>query len=114
MAKKLVTVVETPGFVQDAKGVLSEKEVSALVDLLASNPEAGSVLVGGSGIRKVRVGAKGKGKSGGARVIYYFHDDRIPVYLLALFAKNEKDNLSSTEKAALAGIAKLIKEAHNV
>jgi hypothetical protein len=52
-------------------------------------------------LRKVRVAASGRGKSGGARVIYLFGGDRVPMFLLAVFAKNEKDNLSQAERNAL-------------
>lgn len=113
MAKALITVVETSSFKAMAKGVLTAEETIGLIDTLAANPEAGAVIVGGAGIRKVRVSAKGKGKSGGARVIYYYHDNSIPIFLLTVFAKNEKDNLSDAEKAALAKVARAIKESYN-
>lgn len=113
MAKALITVVETAAFKVAAKGALTSEETSGLIDDLAANPESGVVIVGGSGIRKVRVSAKGKGKSGGARVIYYYYDNSIPIFLLTVFAKNEKDNLSDAEKAALAKVARAIKETYN-
>jgi hypothetical protein len=55
---------------------------------------------------KVRVGLEGRGKSGGARVVYYFHSDTIPAFLLTVFAKNEKSNLSPAERNTLARLVK--------
>ncbi|MGD0838391.1 MAG: type II toxin-antitoxin system RelE/ParE family toxin [Polyangia bacterium] len=57
------------------------------------------------GIRKVRVVIGGRGTSGGVRVVYYYHSDIMPVFLLTLFAKNEKDNLSKSERNILAALA---------
>lgn len=61
-----------------------------------------AVLKETGGIRKVRFAAGERGKSGGVRVVYYFHSEVMPVFLLTLFAKNEKDNLSKSERNALA------------
>ncbi len=56
----------------------------------------------------MRVAVEGSGKRGGARVIYYFHDERMPILLLAIYAKNEKGDLSAAEKREFAGLAKEI------
>ncbi len=108
-----IAVAETAHFVASARKVLSDTEREELTDFLAWNPEIGDVIAGTGGVRKVRWALKGRGKSGGARVIYYFHDERIPLYLLDIYAKNEKGNLSLAERnafkmvtAALAAIAK--------
>jgi len=66
-----VTVVEMPQFIRQAEMVLSEEERFALIDHLAFNPEAGTVIPGTGGLRKLRWGIRGRGKSGGARIIYY-------------------------------------------
>jgi hypothetical protein len=71
MASPLHTVVETPEFLARARGLLSEQERSELVDFLARNPAAGDLMQGTGGARKLRWGAKGKGKRGGARVIAF-------------------------------------------
>jgi hypothetical protein len=55
-------------------------------------------------VRKLRVAASGRGKRGGARVIYLFGGDDVPVFLLAVFAKNEKSDLSAAERNSLGGI----------
>lgn len=65
-----ITVVETPGYLADARRILTEAERDAVVDTVAENPECGVILQGTGGVRKVRVPAKGHGKSGGARVVY--------------------------------------------
>ncbi len=68
------TVVETPVFMRRAAKLLSEAEHAALIVCLATHPEAGDEIVGTGGVRKIRFAARSKGKSGGVRVIYYFHD----------------------------------------
>ena len=70
------------------------------------------VIKGTGGVRKVRVALEGRGKSGGARVVYYFHSEAIPLYLLTVFAKNEKANISKAERNALARLVELLKRAH--
>lgn len=93
-----MTVVETPGFLRDAAGALTEQERLELVAFVAANPEAGSLMAGTGGIRKLRWGAAGRGKRGGVRVIYYYHSEDLPLFLLSVFAKNEKANLSQAER----------------
>lgn len=63
---------------------------------------------GTGGIRKLRWSRSGRGKSGGVRVIYYFHSERIPLYLLTLFGKNEQENLTAAERNQLAGLVELL------
>ena len=76
---------------------------------IAANPDAGKEIRGSGGARKVRFAGKGKGKSGGYRVITFYSGEDIPVFLLNLFAKNEKADLSQAErnelKTVLAGLA---------
>jgi hypothetical protein len=60
-------------------------------------------------VRKVRFGIDGRGKSGGVRVVYYFHSDRAPVFLLVVFAKNERENLSAAQVNSLAELVKRLK-----
>jgi hypothetical protein len=98
------TVVETPSYLADAERLFSSDERKAIVDRLASDPTCGVVVPGGGGIRKVRFGFGARGKSGGARIIYLFSGANLPVFVLAVFAKNEKANLSAAERNALARI----------
>jgi len=70
---------------------------------------AGDEIVGTGGVRKLRFAAKGKGKSGGVRVIYYFHDHRIPIYALLLYGKGERADLTPAERKSVAAFAAAIK-----
>ena len=99
MKQAPVTVVELKAFATKAAALFSEDERDALVEFLSYNPLAGVVIKGSGGVRKLRWGAKGKGKSGGARVIYFFHDDEMPLFLLTAYGKNEKADLAPDEKA---------------
>jgi len=77
---------------------------------LSSNPKTGVLIQGTGGIRKLRWASKGKGKSGGSRVIYYFYNETIPLFLLTIFGKNEKINLTKAERNELAkSVKELIK-----
>ena len=71
------------------------------MDLVADDPLCGVVIPGAGGVRKFRVGVEGRGKRGGARVIYYFHNERLPVFLLSAYAKGRKENLSKAEQSAM-------------
>ena len=90
------TVVETPTYLAIANKLFSEEERADIVALVAADPECGDVIRGTGGFRKVRVARKGMGKSGGARVVYIWRNERFPV-----FPKNEKENLSMAERNAL-------------
>jgi mRNA-degrading endonuclease RelE of RelBE toxin-antitoxin system len=95
------TVVETPSYLADAERLFSSDERKAIVDRLAADPTCGVVIPGSGGIRKVRFGFGTRGKSGGARIIYLFSGVNLPVFILAVFAKNEKANLSAADRNAL-------------
>src|SRR6266705_2488018 len=95
------TIVETPSYLVDAERLFSSVERAAIVDRLAADPACGVVIPGSGGIRKVRFGFGGRGKSGGARIIYLFSGEDLPVFVLAVFAKNEKADLSAAERNAL-------------
>lgn len=76
-------------------------ERDAVIDLIASNPALGDVMVGTGGARKFRIGGRGKGKSGGYRVISYFGGEEIPVFLITVFSKGDKANLTAADKAVV-------------
>ena len=95
------TVVETPEFVASARRVLTDTERAKLIDYLAATPGAGELMPGTGGARKLRWGAKGKGKRGGARVITYYPGPDLPVFLMATFAKGERANLTKAERNEL-------------
>ena len=104
----LTTVTELPEYIRRANELLSEAERKSVIDYLAAHPRAGDVMEGTGGIRKLRWARGGKGKSGGVRVIYYYHDQRIPLYLLTLFGKNEKSNITKSERNELAKLVGLL------
>jgi hypothetical protein len=101
-----ITIVETPGYLREAEKALTQDERKGIIETLARDPKCGDVVPGGGGIRKVRFAAKGKGKSGGVRVIYYYHSLLMPLYLLTLFGKGERANLSRAEINSLSVVAK--------
>jgi hypothetical protein len=98
---RLITVVETREFQQRAATRMSETERQAFITFIAGHPEDGAIMVGTGGIRKSRWGVGSRGKSGGVRVIYYYHNPTMPLFLLTVFAKNERDNLSRHDKNSL-------------
>jgi hypothetical protein len=69
-----------------------------MISFVALNPDAGGIMSGIGGYSTIRWKAKGRGKRGGVRVIYYFHDESLPLFLLSVFAKNEKANLTKSEQ----------------
>jgi hypothetical protein len=88
-----VVLVEFGDFTRFAAKNLNADELDALKSFLAINPEEGVIIQGTGGVRKLRWAAKGKGKSGGVRVIYYYHNAEMPLLLLTGFAKNEMENI---------------------
>lgn len=107
-----MTVVETERFLRDAKPLMPESDRAELVAFVAANPEAGDVMPETGGIRKLRWGLSGRGKRGGARVIYYYHGERLPVFLLAAYAKNERANLSNAERNAMKKLIPILVEGY--
>jgi hypothetical protein len=103
-----ITVVETAEFLSAARKLIDDEERVELVDYLAYNPAAGTVIPGTGGIRKLRWGLEGRGKRGGARVIYFFHDAGMPLFLLTAYAKNDRDNLSHSDYAAFQQMTRML------
>lgn len=98
-------VIQTADFVRAAESAgLSKDEVLDIVLQLSVNPTKGDLIVGTGGARKWRIAAKGKGKSGGGRVVSYFAADDVPVFLLDIYVKGEKINLSQSERNELKEI----------
>lgn len=107
------TVTEMPEFIRCAKKLgLSEDEKAAIIDLIASDPDLGDEISGTGGIRKVRVAGKGKGKSGGFRVITFFSGPDIPAFLLYMYGKGQKANITDAEKNAYKIVTKAITDAY--
>ncbi|MGO4917344.1 type II toxin-antitoxin system RelE/ParE family toxin [Pseudogemmobacter sp. W21_MBD1_M6] len=107
----LITVAETPEFQRRARTIMSDQERMALIDYVARNPTAG-VPIGG-GVRKFRYAREGSGKSGSYRVIHFYtQDDFVPIFLITVFAKNEKANLTSAETEAVKSLGKLLADSY--
>ena len=105
----LITVAEMPEYIRRAAKLLSESERTDVIDYVAANPKAGDLIQGTGGIRKLRWARSGRGKSGGVRVIYYFHSEVLPLYLLTVFGKGEKADLSRAERNELAKLVQVLK-----
>ncbi|MBX3121548.1 MAG: type II toxin-antitoxin system RelE/ParE family toxin [Nitrospira sp.] len=96
------TVIETPAFLASAREEgLDEQMRADIVAFLALNPTAGEMMVGTGGARKVRFAGRGKGKSGGYRVITFYGGEDMPIFLLDVFGKGSKANLTAAEKSEL-------------
>ena len=93
-----ITVVETPFFLRKAAGLVDEEERSRLIAFVGANPDVGDVIPETGGVRKLRWSVHGRGKRGGVRVIYYFHSEALPLFLLTVYAKNQKANLTKAER----------------
>jgi len=99
------TVVETRVYLRDAKDAgLTEAERLEIVGWLSVHPDAGDEIKHTGGARKVRFAGKGKGKSAGYRVITFYSGPDIPVFLLNIFAKGEKVNLTQSERNELRDV----------
>jgi hypothetical protein len=108
--RPLHTVAEAEGFVRDCREAgLSDVDRAAIVTAVASNPRGGDVIPESGGARKVRVAAPGRGKSGGYRLIAAYLGEDAPVYLLALYLKGDKANLTKGEIAELKKLLTLVK-----
>jgi hypothetical protein len=106
----MITIAEVPEYIRQAEKLLTEAERQDVLSYLAAHPKSGDLIEGTGGIRKLRWGRGGRGKSGGVRVIYYYHSELMPLYLITLFAKNEQDNLSKAERNELAKMVVVLVE----
>jgi hypothetical protein len=110
MQTRPITVAETHMFRRQAERIWSDAELAVLVDHLALNPEDGDVIPGTGGIRKLRWGKTGTGKRGGVRVIYFYHNADMPLYLLLAYAKAKASDLTPDEKRTLTALAAAMKQ----
>jgi hypothetical protein len=106
-----ITVAETAVFIRQAGDVWTDEERSAFVEFIARNPEAGDVIPESSGVRKVRWSRQGSGKRGGERVIYFCCRADVPLYLLMVYSKARREDLSPDAKRAVQALAARIKQA---
>lgn len=98
--------IETPTFTRLITDLLSDDEYRGLQQELVDDPERGDLIKGSGGIRKIRHGVQGRGKSGGIRVIYYWVKDDHLIYMLVAYPKSTKDNLTAKEIAILREFVK--------
>jgi hypothetical protein len=96
--------VELNPFLEFRRAHCSDEELRALQNILLERPDAGPVIPGAGGLRKLRWALAGRGKRGGARVVYYWHGKADRVYLVLAYAKNEQDNLTPDQARQLAKI----------
>jgi hypothetical protein len=99
-------------FLAAARKLMKEEERDELVNYLAYHPTAGAIIAGSGGVRKLRWGLEGRGKRGGARVIYFFHDLDMPLYLLTVYAKNERENLDQSDINTMRKLVPILVETH--
>ncbi len=105
------TVAETPEFIKRASAVgMSDEERMDVIGQFEANPEAGISL--GGGLRKVRIARCSGGESGGYRVLHFYRLPDMPLFLLTVFAKNEKANITRSEKGDLIKLCDLIAETY--
>ena len=105
------TVAETPTFSRQADKLFSKDERREMIDFLAQNPLAGDEIPGTGGVRKLRFADLGRGRRGGARVIYYYLDETMPIYALLAYAKTAKTDMTPDERRTVSKIAAALKAA---
>ena len=103
------TVAETPTFSRQADKLFREEERRELINYLARNPLAGDEIPGTGGVRKLRFAMAGRGKRGGARIVYYYLNERLPLYALLAYAKADQPDLSPSERRAVSALASALK-----
>jgi hypothetical protein len=98
--------IETPTFTRLLNDLLTDDEYADLQNVLVDDPERGDIIKAGGGIRKLRFALPGRGKSGGVRVIYYWLRNDARIYMLLIYPKSKKDNLTDRETALLREFVK--------
>jgi hypothetical protein len=106
-----IAVLQLPKFKAEATQLIGSDGIQALAVYLIDHPDAGDVIPGSGGVRKLRWAAKGKGKRGGARIIYLYVVVAARIYLIRCYAKNVKTDLTAHEKKQLRQIAAHLKGA---
>jgi hypothetical protein len=113
VSRKRIVVAETPLFTRQADEVWDNAERETFVNFIAGDPEAGDVIPETGGVRKLRWGRGGTGKRGGVRVIYFYHDAERPLYLLLVYAKARREDLTPDEKKSVRKLAAVLKGKSN-
>ena len=105
-----MVIIETPIFTKQLLSTLSDTEYRLFQNMLLEQPDAGKVIPGGGGLRKVRWAMGGRGKSGGVRVIYYWFTSQGTILLLFMYPKNVQENLTQDQ---LKQLKKIIEEEYH-
>lgn len=100
----IMIFIELPIFIRCAAELFSDEDIRAMQNTLLENPNAGDLIQGGRGLRKLRVPLPGRGKSGGARVIYYHWISQSQCYLIYAYAKNVAEDLTPDQLQKLAAV----------
>jgi hypothetical protein len=109
VARRFITVAETPLFIRQVREVWDNAEREAFVEFIAQNPREGDLIPETGGVRKIRWVRPGSGKRGGVRVIYFYHSGDRPLYLLMIYAKARQENLTAEEKKIVRKLAAILK-----
>ena len=112
MRTRPMAVAETAVFMRQASALWTEDARLEFVDFIARNPEAGDLIPASGGVRKIRWGRRGSGKRGGVRIIYFYHDPAMPLYLLMIYAKARRDDLSADAQRTVQRLVARLKEAY--
>jgi hypothetical protein len=108
-SSSLITVVETGSYLAAAAGIMDESERFAVINMIAADPQAGDLMQDTGGLRKVQIPLKGRGKRGGARLITFFHDVGMPVFLITVYAKNVQKDLDQKQRKAAKALTDAIR-----
>ena len=110
----MLTFIESRGFTERLRALVDEETYRAFQNELLREPEKGDLIKGAGGTRKARMRLPGRGKSGGARVIYLYLENHAVLYLLTLYTKKEQADLTPDQKKAVCGVVEEIKRAYRV
>lgn len=100
--------VHLSSYRRSAEGLIDEAAQREVEATLLRDPTAGAVMVGTGGVRKLRIRLQGRGKSGGGRLIYYYRETRGRIYLIVVYAKGRKENLSPAERSTMKALTAAI------
>jgi hypothetical protein len=104
-------IIETPAYLSSAKAAgMTDAEMKVAVDTVAGDPLAGDLIVGSGGCRKVRIAGRGKGKSGGYRIVTFYVNERTHVFLLAVLSKGSQGDFSPAQVKIMSKVVAQIKE----
>ena len=107
-----ISIVEVKSFSRDADRLLTQEALHSIVDFVALHPSAGDLIPDSGGLRILRWARDGKGKRAGVRVVYYFRDLNMPLYMLAIYGKGEKSHLSAGERRLMKKLVDNLVESH--